>query len=236
MRHPIEARWPFADPDKLQLFSFPTPNGVKVGAALEELGLPYEAHVVHIGKGDQHTEEFRALSPNGKIPVIFDPHGPGGEPMGVMESGAILLYLADKAGALVPTDPRGRLECLQWMLFQVGHVGPMFGQFGHFLRLDPEVCDHPYPRERYTAECKRLLTVLEGRLAGRAYLMGDDYSIADLMIWPWLNGAVTFYKADETLEMRAQTATWDWLQRCLARPASQRGLEVASPPKSSSAE
>lgn len=233
MLHPIEARWKFEDPTKLQLFSVPTPNGIKASAVLEEAGLPYEAHTVNIGKGHQHTPEYRTLSPNGKIPALIDPQGPGGEPLGIMESGAILLYVADKAKeaggpSLVPSDPVGRSEALQWLFFQVGHIGPMFGQFGHFKKYAGDACDHPYPLERYRDESKRLLGVLEERLKDREHILGADYSICDIAIWPWLRGAAEFYEAVDDLEMKSHERTWDWLQRCSARPASKRAVEIPS--------
>jgi GSH-dependent disulfide-bond oxidoreductase len=226
MLHPVEARWKFEDPSKIQLFSMPTPNGVKANAALEELGLPYEAHRVDIMAGDQHTDAYRTLSPNGKIPAIVDPDGPGGEPIGVMESGAILIYLADKAGKLIPQDARGRSECLQWLFFQVGHVGPMFGQFGHFHKLARGKTSDEYALERYTSETERLLDVLEQRLSDRAYLVGDDYSIADLAVWPWVQGLADFYQATERLGLKERGRLWDWYERCHTRPASERGKQI----------
>lgn len=221
----VESKWPFQHPDRIQLFSMNTPNGVKVAVALEELELPYEPHLVHIGKGDQHTPEFLSISPNGKIPAIVDPKGPGGEPLALMESGAILIHLADKAGRLLPSHPARRLECLQWLFFQVGHVGPMFGQFGHFFKFAREACKDPYPLERYTTETKRLLGVLDHRLDGREYLVGD-YSIADIATFPWVNGVIEFYRAGDVLGFSDFRHVVAWRDRCNARPASAKGKAV----------
>src|SRR6478735_8728104 len=176
----LSQKWPIQFPDRIQLYSLPTPNGQKISVALEELGLPYEAHRVDISAGDQFLDEYKKLSPNSKIPTIMDPNGPGGKPLILMESGAILQYLAEKTGRLLPKDPAEKYEYLQWLYFQVGHIGPMFGQFGHFHRYAREKCDHPYPVERYTNEAKRLLGVLEKRLEESEFVGGGEYSIVDI--------------------------------------------------------
>lgn len=226
--HPIARRWPAEWPDAIQLYSFPTPNGVKAAIALEELGLPYEAHRVSIVDDDQKTEEFLALNPNGKIPAMIDPEGPDGTPLELFESGAILSWLAEKTGRLGGTGAR-RWEVQSWLYWQVGGVGPFFGQMGHFVKFAADKVQDPYPRERYVAESRRLLDVLEGRLEGRDWVAGE-YSIADIAIAPWLRGAVEFYDAGDLLGWDELTNVPGYLDRFLARPAVQRGLEV--PPRS----
>ncbi|SDU05579.1 glutathione binding-like protein [Stappia sp. ES.058] len=223
---PITARWPATMPERIQLYSLPTPNGIKVSVALEELDLPYEAHRVSFDSDDQTTTEFLSLNPNNKIPAIIDPDGPDGMPLGLFESGAILIYLAEKAGRLLPQEPRRRYECLQWLMFQMGGVGPMFGQFGHFHKFAADKVKDPYPRERYLNETKRLLGVLEQRLAGRAYIMGDDYTIADIAIVPWLRTLGGFYEADELSGLNERTNVLRWMKTCLDRPAFARGLAI----------
>jgi len=226
----VEDQWPFEDPTKLQLFSMSTPNGVKVSAALEELGLPYEPHLIHIGKGDQHHEAYLTLSPNGKIPAIVDPDGPGGERLELMESGAILLHLAEKTGKLMPTDAKGRLETLQWVFFQVGHVGPMFGQFGHFYKFAKDEVKDPYPLERYTQETARLMKVMERRLAdGRTFLMGDGITIADFAIVPWIEGLVGFYEGGAAVGYGDLEHVPAYHRRVVERPSYQRGMKVNAP-------
>lgn len=224
---PIEAQYPFKDPTVIQLFSLNTPNGKKVSIALEELELPYEPHVVNILTGDQHTPEYRTVSPNGKIPAIIDPNGPEGQPLTLMESGAILLYLAKKAGKLWPENERAQHQCLEWLFFQVGHVGPMFGQFGHFHKFAKESCPHPYPVERYRAESVRLLGVLDERLAGRDFLV-DEYSIADIATFPWINSLIGYYAAADLIEYDRFKHVGAWYDRCMARPASIAGSEVCA--------
>ena len=226
---PIARRWPAKDASKIQLYSFPTPNGVKVSIALEELGLPYEAHTVSIMKDDQKTDAFLSLNPNGKIPAIIDPDGPGGKPMGLFESGAILVYLADKAGGLMPTDPALRYECLQWVFFQMSGVAPMFGQLGFFYKFAGKDIEDKRPLERYRDETKRLLGVLDGRLAGRRWIMGDTYSIADIVLFPWVNVLRTFYEAEELVGLKDFANVTAWLERCLDRPASKKGMSI--PPR-----
>ena len=225
---PIEARWPIQDRSKIQLFSLNTPNGVKVSVALEELELPYEPHLVHIGKNDQFTPEFISISPNSKIPAIVDVNGPGGKPLALMESGAILIYLAEKAGRLIPSDPAQRFKCLQWLFFQVGHIGPMFGQFGHFFKYARDKCDHPYPLERYTNEAKRLLGVLDKQLSDREYLV-EEFSIADLATFPWVNALGMSYGAGDVLPVQEYPHVDAWLTRCKARPSYERGKDVTAP-------
>jgi len=227
---PITARWPARHPDRLQLYSWPTPNGVKVSIALEELGLPYEPHVVEIGKNETWTPEFLSLNPNGKIPAILDPVGPGGRPLALFESGAILLYLSDKTGKLVPTEPAQRYETIQWVFFQMAFIGPMFGQLGYFHKFAGRMIADQRPLERYRDEAKRLLGVLETRLRGRSWIMGEDYTIADISMLGWVRNLIGFYGARELVEFDALTEVPAWLARGLARPAVVRGLEIPKRP------
>ena len=222
----IESQFPIVDRSKLQLFSLNTPNGIKVAVALEEFQIPYEAHTVNILKGAQFTDAYKSVSPNSKIPAIVDLDGPGGKPFALMESGAILIYLAERAGRLLPTDPAQRFKCLQWLFFQVGHIGPMFGQFGHFFKYAREKCDHPYPLERYTNETKRLLGVLERELSDKEYLIGE-YSIADIATVPWVNGLNTSYGAGDVLRLSEFRHVMAWVERVVSRPAYQVGKDVA---------
>lgn len=226
---PITKRWPAQHPDRIQLYSLPTPNGVKASVALEELALPYEAHLVSFGSDDQLTPEFMSLNPNNKIPAILDPDGPGGKPLGLFESGAILIYLAEKTGKLIPKDPVQRIECIQWLMFQMGGVGPMFGQLGHFYKFAADKIKDPYPTDRYLNETKRLLGVLDGRLAGRSYIMGDEYTIADIATFPWVRTLTNTYDAGEALGLDGFQNVIEWRDRCLARPAVQKGLNM--PPR-----
>lgn len=225
---PIAQRWPAQHPDRLQLYSLPTPNGVKVSIALEEIELPYEAHLVNIMKNESWLPEFLALNPNGKIPAIVDPDGPGGKPLGLWESGAILLYLADKTGKLLPADAGRRYEAIQWVFFQMASVGPMFGQVGFFHKFAGKDFEDKRPLNRYVDESKRLLGVLETRLAGRQWIMDDDYSIADISLVGWVRNLVGFYGAGELVEYEKLKQVPAWLDRCLARPAVQRGLAIPS--------
>ena len=227
---PITARWPARHPDRLQLYSWPTPNGVKVSIALEELGLPYEPHLVDIGKNETWTPEFLSLNPNGKIPAILDPVGPGGRPLALFESGAILLYLSDKTGKLVPTEPAQRYETIQWVFFQMAFIGPMFGQLGYFHKFAGRMIADQRPLERYRDEAKRLLGVLETRLRGRSWIMGEDYTIADISMLGWVRNLIGFYGARELVEFDALTEVPAWLARGLARPAVVRGLEIPKRP------
>lgn len=220
-RFPITQRWPADNPDAIQLYSFPTPNGVKVSIALEELGMPYEAHKVSI-MGDVNTPEFLSLNPNNKIPAIIDPNGPDGLPVELFESGAILIYLAEKAGKLIG-EGRKKYETIQWVMFQMGGLGPMFGQLGFFYKFKGSEIEDPRPRERYINEAKRLLNVIEQQLSdGREWITGD-YSIADIAIAPWLR-ALDFYGAKEVVGWDNHPKTIAYLERFLARPAVQKGL------------
>ena len=223
---PITRRWPAAHPDRIQLYSLPTPNGVKVSIALEELGLPYEPHLIDIGKNETWGPEFLSLNPNGKIPAIIDPDGPGGKPLALFESGAILLYLAEKTGKLLPADPALRLETIQWVFFQMAAVGPMFGQLGFFHKFAGREYEDKRPLKRYADESKRLLGVLETHLQGRDWIMGDDYTIADISLLGWVRNLVGFYEAAELVDYAALRNVPAWLERGLARPAVQRGLAI----------
>ncbi len=227
---PITQRWPAQHPDRMQLYSLPTPNGVKVSIMLEEIGLPYEPHLVDIGKNESWTPEFLSLNPNGKIPAIIDPDGPGGKPIGLFESGAILVYLAEKTGKLMSSDPALRYETLQWVFFQMASIGPMFGQLGFFHKFAGREYEDKRPFQRYRDESKRLFGVLEGRLAGREWIMGNDYSIADVATLGWVRNMGGFYGAGEVLELEKFTNTQAWLDRGLARPAVQRGLNIPARP------
>ena len=226
---PITRRWPATQPDRLQLYSLNTPNGVKVSIMLEEIGLPYEAHLVDITKNESWTPEFLSLNPNGKIPAILDPDGPGGKPLALFESGAILVYLADKTGQLIPTDAAGRYETLQWVMFQMAAIGPMFGQVGFFHKFAGRAFDDKRPRDRYVAESRRLLGVLDERLDGRDWIMGD-YSIADVATLGWVRNLVGFYEAGDLVGFDDFGKVQAWLDRGLARPAVQRGLEIPKRP------
>ena len=225
---PITARWPARHPDRIQLYSLPTPNGVKVSILLEETGLPYEAHKVSFETQDQLTPEFLSLNPNNKIPALIDPQGPGGQPLALFESGAILWYLAEKTGRFLPADPAARYHALQWLMFQMGGVGPMFGQLGFFHKFAGKDYEDKRPRDRYVNESKRLLKVLNERLEGRAWLMGDAYTIADIATWPWVRNLVGFYGAGEIVGF----ADFPNLRRVLEsfekRPAVQRGMAVGA--------
>ena len=223
---PITHKWPAQHPDRLQLYSLPTPNGVKVSIMLEEIGLPYEAHLVSFQTQDQLTPEFLSLNPNNKIPAILDPQGPGGQPLALFESGAILLYLAEKTGQLLPTDPAGRYQALQWLMFQMGGIGPMFGQLGFFHKFAGKDYEDKRPRDRYVAESRRLLGVLEQHLQGRAWILGDDYSIADIAIWPWVRNLFGFYEAGDLVGQADFVQVQRVLSSFVARPAVQRGLNI----------
>lgn len=226
----ITQRWPAAHPDRIQLYSLPTPNGVKVAVALEELGLAYEPHRIEFSANDQKTPEFLSLNPNGKIPALIDPDGPGGKPIGLFESGAILLYLAGKTGRLLPADPAARMETIVWLFFQMGGVGPMFGQFGYFHKFAGREIEDKRPHARYRDESRRLLGVLEERLASRPFLVGDDWTIADIATFPWVRSLSTGYDAEEALGLAEFPNVLAWRDRCLAKPAAQRGLDVPRKP------
>ena len=227
---PITARWPAQHPERLQLYSLPTPNGVKVSIMLEEIGLPYEVHLIDIGKNESWTPEFLSLNPNGKIPAMIDPDGPGGKPLALFESGAMLLYLAEKTGKFLPADPALRYETLQWVFFQMAAVGPMFGQLGFFHKFAGREYEDKRPLERYRAESQRLLRVLETRLTGRDWLMGDAYTIADIATLGWVRNLVGFYGAGELVDYASLSHVPAWLARGLARPAVQRGLNIPARP------
>lgn len=223
---PITRRWPARHPERIQLYSLNTPNGVKVSILLEETGLPYEAHLVDITKGESRMAEFLSLNPNGKIPAIIDPQGPDGRPLGLFESGAILLYLADKTGTFISADPALRWETIQWVFFQMASIGPMFGQVGFFNKFAGREYEDKRPLQRYVDESKRLLGVLDARLDGRRWIMGEDYSIADIATLGWVRNLVTFYEARALVDYDAYAHVGAWLDRGLARPAVQRGLEI----------
>jgi GST-like protein len=221
-------RWPALHPDRLQLFSAPTPNGVKVGIMLEETSLAYEPHRIDLMADESHTPAFLALNPNGKIPAIYDPNGPSGRPLALFESGAILLYLADKTGQFISKDPNSRYETIQWVMWQMGGVGPMFGQVGFFNKFAGKTYEDKRPRDRYVAESARLLGVLDERLASRPWVMGTDYSIADISLLGWVRNLIGFYEARELVGFDRFARVQAWLDRGLARPAVQRGLQVTA--------
>ena len=223
---PISRRWPAENPDILQLYSINSPNGVKASIMLEETGLPYEPHLVVIGDNESWTPEFLSLNPNGKIPAIIDPNGPDGKPLALFESGAILTYLADKTGMFLPDGAR-RYETLQWVFWQVGHIGPFFGQVGFFHKFAGRHWEDKRPLQRYADESKRLLKVLDDRLAGREWLM-DDYTIADISLLGWVRNLITFYDAAKLVDYSSMKNVQAWLERGLDRPAVQRGLKIPS--------
>jgi len=223
---PITTKWPAQHPERLQLYSLPTPNGVKVSIMLEETGLPYEPHLVRFDTDDQLSPEFLSLNPNNKIPAILDPNGPDGKPLALFESGAILVYLASKTGQLMPADTAGRFETLQWVMFQMGGIGPMFGQLGFFHKFAGREYEDKRPRDRYVAESKRLLKVVDERLKGRDWILGDAYSIADIAIFPWINNLFGFYEAGELVGMADFPNVARVLAAFKARPAVQRGLGI----------
>jgi GST-like protein len=226
----ITKKWPAAHPERLQLYSLPTPNGVKVSIALEETGLPYEPHLVRFDANEQLSPEFLSLNPNNKIPAIIDPNGPGGRPLPLFESGAILVYLAEKTGQLLSSDPAARYETLQWLMFQMGGIGPMFGQLGFFHKFAGKDYEDKRPRDRYVAESKRLLAVLDQRLADRAWLAGDAYSIADIATFPWVRNLVGFYEAGDLVGFAEFANVRRALAAFLERPAVQRGLNIPARP------
>ncbi|WP_288349288.1 glutathione S-transferase N-terminal domain-containing protein [uncultured Thalassospira sp.] len=226
----ITKRWPAKNPDILQLYSFPTPNGVKVSIMLEEIGLPYEAHTIKIGEDETWTPEFLSLNPNGKIPAILDPNGPDGKPFGLFESGAILQYLAEKSGKLLPADPARRMVTIQWVYFQMAGLGPIFGQLGFFHKFAGKEIEDKRPLTRYVNESKRLLGVLETRLDGRDWIMGDEYTIADIAILGWVRNLIGFYEAGDLVAYDTLKNVPAWLERGLARPAVQRGLDIPARP------
>jgi len=230
---PITQKWPAKDPGRLQLYSLPTPNGVKVSIMLEETGLAYEPHLVSFDSKDQYSAEFLSLNPYGKIPAILDPNGPGGKPIALFESGAILIYLAEKTGQLMPHDAAGRYETIQWVMFQIGGVGPFFGQVGYFHKFAGKDFEDKRPRDRYVGETKRLLAVINGRLADRAWMMGSDYTIADIAIFPWVRNLIGFYGAGDLVGITAYPNVTRALEEFVARPAVVRGLGIPARPKTS---
>jgi len=222
----ITHKWPARHSDRIQLYSLPTPNGIKVSVMLEETGLPYEPHRVGFDTNDQMSPEFLSLNPNNKIPAILDPDGPGGKPLALFESGAILLYLADKAGAFMPQDPAGRWETIQWLMFQMGGIGPMFGQLGFFHKFAGRDYEDKRPRDRYAAESSRLLGVLNQRLTNRAWIMGEAYTIADIATFPWVRNLLGFYEAGELVGSTDFPHVTRALAAFVARPAVARGIEI----------
>jgi GSH-dependent disulfide-bond oxidoreductase len=223
---PIQKKWPALHPERLQLYSLATPNGVKVSIMLEETGLPYEVHKVSFDSNDQYSPEFLSLNPNNKIPAIIDPDGPDGAPLALFESGAILIYLAAKTGKFMPAATSAKYETLQWLMFQMGGVGPMFGQVGFFHKFDGRHFEDKRPRDRYVNEAKRLLGVLDGQLATRAWLVGDEYTIADIAVFPWVRNLVEYYQAGGLVGFDSFPHVQRALKAFLARPAVQRGLLV----------
>jgi GST-like protein len=227
---PITRRWPAQRPHQLQLYSLPTANGVKVSIMLEEIGLPYEAHTIDTAKNETRTPEFLSLNPDGKLPAILDPDGPGGQPLTLFESGAILVYLAEKTGKLLPADPAKRIETIQWVFFQMAGVGPMLAQFGFFHKLAGKDYADKRPFERYRAEAQRLLNVLETRLNGGSWIMGDEYSIADISLVGWVRLLLGYYGAGELVGFTDLKTLPSWFERVLARPAVERGLSIPARP------
>jgi GST-like protein len=228
--YPVTRKWPPRHPQRLQLYSLPTPNGVKVSIMLEETGLPYEAHLVDFATNDQASPEFRALNPNGKIPAILDPNGPGARPLPLFESGAILIYLAERTGQFLPEDAAGRYATLQWLMFQMGGIGPMFGQVGFFHKFAGKDFPDKRPRERYVQESQRLLAVLDARLAQRRWLLGERYTIADIAVFPWVRNLIGFYEAAELVGFANFPHVGRALEAFVARPAVARGLTIPSRP------
>lgn len=227
---PITHKWPARHPERLQLYSLPTPNGVKASIMLEETGVPYEAHRVEFAHRDQLSSEYRSLNPNGKIPAILDPNGPGGRALALFESGAILLYLAEKTGQFLPAEPPERYQVIQWLMFQMGGIGPMFGQLGYFHHFAGREIEDKRPRERYVAEARRLLGVLDGQLARHSWVAGEAYSIADIAVFPWVRNLIGFYEAGELVAIGDFPQVTEALQRFIARPAVARGLEIPKAP------
>jgi GST-like protein len=227
---PITQRWPAKHPDRIQLYSVPTPNGIKVAAMLEETGLPYEAHFVRMDANEQLTPEFLSLNPNNKIPAMLDPNGPDGKPLGLFESGAILLYLADKSGQFIPKDAAGRYHTLQWLMFQMGGVGPMFGQLGFFAKFAGKDYEDKRPRDRYVAESRRLLAVLNKHLSGRAWMMGDQYTIADIALFPWVRTLGGFYGVGELVGLSEFPEVTRVLEAFSKRPAVIRAFDIPARP------
>jgi GST-like protein len=227
---PITRKWPASHPERLQLYSLPTPNGVKAAIMLEETGLPYEVHRVAFDKNEQLSPEFLSLNPNNKIPAIIDPDGPGGKPLPLWESGAILIYLAEKTGKLLPADPALRYQTIQWLMFQMGGLGPMFGQLGFFHKFAGKDYEDKRPRDRYAAESKRILSVLDKHLEGRRWIMGEEYTIADIATFPWVNNLIGFYGAGELVGFDDFKNVARVLKTFVERPAVARGLQIPPAP------
>ncbi len=223
---PITKKWPAQHPDRIQLYSVPTPNGVKAAIMLEETGLPYEPHLVRFDDKEQNSPEFLSVSPNNKIPAILDPNGPDGKPLGLFESGAILVYLAEKSGKFMPRDAAGRYHTIQWLMFQMGGIGPMFGQLGFFNKFAGKDYEDKRPRDRYVAEARRLLGVLDQRLEGRSWIMGDDYTIADIATFPWVRNLIGFYEAGDLVGISDFKNVTRVLDTFVARPAVIKGLDT----------
>lgn len=226
---PITGKWPAQHPERLQLYSLPTPNGVKVSIMLEECGLPYEPHRVDFASNDQFSPEFLSLNPNNKIPAIIDPDGPGGEPMTLWETGAILIYLAEKTGKFLPQDAVARYHTIQWLMWQMGGLGPMFGQLGFFHKFAGKEYEDKRPRDRYVAESRRLLGVLDKHLDGKDWIMGSDYSIADIAVFPWVRNLIGFYEAGDLVGFGDFAHVRRVLEVFVARPAVQKGLLIPAP-------
>ena len=227
---PITRKWPARHPDRLQLYSLTTPNGVKASIMLEEIGLPYEAHRVSFDSNDQLSPEFLSLNPNNKIPAIIDPNGPSGKPLALFESGAILFYLGEKTGKLLPQDPARRYQTIQWLMFQMGGIGPMFGQVGFFHKFAGKDYEDKRPRDRYVNEAKRLLSVLDKQLEGKSWLLGDEYTIADIATFPWVRNLVGYYEAGALVGFENFRNVQRVLNAFLARPAVASGLNIPPAP------
>jgi GST-like protein len=223
---PVTRKWPARHPDRIQLYSVATPNGVKISIMLEETGLPYEPHLVRFDAKEQMSPEFQSLNPNNKIPAILDPDGPDGKPFALFESGAILMYLADKSGQCIPQDSTGRYETIQWLMFQMGGVGPMFGQVGFFNKFAGKDYEDKRPRDRYVLESRRLLGVLDRRLADRSWIMGDAYTIADIAVFPWVRNLTGFYEAGDLVGIADFLHVTRATRTFLARPAVVRGVDI----------
>lgn len=224
--YPITRKWPAVHPDKIQLYSLPTPNGVKVSLMLEETGLAYEAHRIDFDNNDQLSAEFKSLNPYGKIPAIIDPNGPDGKPLALFESGAILIYLADKSGKFLPTQPAQRYEAIQWLMFQMAGVGPMFGQVGFFNKFAGKHFEDKRPRDRYVNESRKLLTVLNDRLAERKWMMGNEYTIVDMAIFPWVRNLIGFYEAADLVGINDYPHVLRTFHEFVQRPAMMRAIEI----------
>jgi GST-like protein len=224
--YPITRKWPPRHPDRLQLYSLPTPNGVKISVMLEETGLPYEAHAVRFRTNDQLSPEYASLNPYRKVPAILDPNGPDGKPLPLFESGAILIYLADKTGQFMPRDAARRYETLQWLMFQMAGIGPLFGQLGFFHKFAGSAYEDKRPRDHYVEESRRLLSVLDGRLADRSWIMGELYTIADMAVFPWIRNLIGYYEAGELVRMADLPHVTRAFQAFGARPAVIRAIDI----------